>query len=70
MGWKQDIVGTRVYIDRANKRIGKARHLIGHSPNRETVATARELVDVLTRLLANVEHTHQRLQRTADTARQ
>ena len=55
MGLKQDIAGTEVYMARATRRIGKARHLIGRSPNGQTVATAGELVEVLTALLANVE---------------
>ena len=66
MGLKQNIAGAEVYVARANRRIGKARRLIGRSPNGETVATARELVEVLTTLLANVEYRHRQLQEKAD----
>jgi hypothetical protein len=41
MGLKQGIAGTEVYMARANRRIGKARHLIGRSPNGQTVAARR-----------------------------
>jgi hypothetical protein len=68
MGLKQDIAGTEVYMARATRRIGKARHLIGRSPNGQTVATAGELVEVLTALLANVEHRHQQLRLKAEAA--
>ena len=68
MGLKQDIAGTEVYMARATRRIGKARHLIECSPNGQTVATARELIDVLTTLLANVEHQHRRLRLKAEPA--
>lgn len=68
MGLKEDIAGAEVYMARANRRIRKARQLIGHSPNGQTVATAGELVEVLTALLANVEHRHQQLRLKAETA--
>jgi hypothetical protein len=68
MGLKRDIARAEAYITRANRRIGKHRHLIGHSPDRQTVATAREVVEVLTTLLVNVEHQHRRLQQQAETA--
>jgi hypothetical protein len=42
--------------------------VIGRSRNVQTVATARDLVEVLTALLANVEHRHQRLQDKAGKA--
>ena len=66
MSLKQDIAGAEVYMARANRRIGKARHLIGRSPNGQTVATAGELVEVLTALLANVEHRHRQLRLKAE----
>lgn len=68
MGLKQDIAGAEAYISRTSKRINKQRHLIGRSRNVETGATARDLVEVLTALLANVEHQHQRLQNKAERA--
>jgi hypothetical protein len=58
VGVKQDVVGAEAYIARANRRIGKQRHLIARSRNRQTVATAQDLVEVLTALLANVERQH------------
>jgi hypothetical protein len=69
MGLKQDIAGAEVYIARANRRIGKHRHLIEHSPNRQTVDRARDVIDVLTILLLNVEHQHHRLHTTQTAAR-
>jgi hypothetical protein len=63
--------GTRraeAYIARTSKRISKQRHLIVHSRNEQTVATARDLVEVLTALLTNVEHRHHRLQSEAERA--
>lgn len=68
MGLKQDIAGAEAYITRANRRIEKQRGLIGRSRDPAIVATAQDLVDVLTTLRANVEHQHQRLQREAATA--
>jgi hypothetical protein len=62
VGVNQDIASAKVYMSRANRRIEKQRHLIKRSRNALTVATARDLVEVLTALLANVEHRHQRLQ--------
>ena len=44
MGLQQDIASAEAYIARANRRIGKQRHLID-----------RDLVDVLSALLINVE---------------
>ena len=61
MDLKQNIAGAEVYIARANRRIGKQRYLIVHSPNRQTVDRAREVIDVLTILLLNVEHQRHRL---------
>jgi hypothetical protein len=58
VGVKQDVVGAEAYIARANRRIGKQRHLIARSRNQQTVATAQDLVEVLTALLANVERQH------------
>ena len=68
MGLKQDIASAQVYMSRTNRRIEKQRHLIGRSRNEQTVATARDLIEVLTALLANVEHRHQRLQDKAGIA--
>jgi hypothetical protein len=62
VGVKQDIASAKVYMARTNRRIEKQRYLIGRSRNAHTVATARDLVEVLTALLANVEHRHQYLQ--------
>jgi len=70
MGLKQDIARAEVYVARANRRIGKQRYLIEHSPNRQTVDRAREVIDVLTILLLNVEHQHHRLHKTQTAARQ
>ena len=64
MGVNQDIASAKVYMSRTNRRIEKQRHLIERSRNAQTVATARDLVEVLTALLANVEHRHQRLKAT------
>jgi len=58
VGVKQEVVGAEAYIARANRRIGKQRHLIARSRNQQTVATAQDLVEVLTALLANVERQH------------
>ena len=66
MGLKQEIAGAEAYMSRTNRRIEKQRHLIGRSRNEQTVATARDLVDVLTALLANVEYRHQRLLHQAE----
>jgi len=63
VGVKQDIASAKVYMARTNRRIERQRHLIERSRNAQTVATARDLVEVLTVLLANVEHRHQRLQK-------
>jgi hypothetical protein len=60
MGVKQDVVGAEAYIELANRRIGKQRHLIARSRNPQTVATARDLVEVLAALLSNVERQHGR----------
>ena len=62
MDVKQDIASAKVYMARTNRRIEKQRHLIERSRNAQTIATARDLVEVLTALLANVEHRHQHLQ--------
>jgi hypothetical protein len=61
VGVKQDIASAKVYMSRTSRRIEKQRHLIGRSRNAQTVATARDLIEVLTALLANVEYRHQRL---------
>ena len=66
MSLRQDIAGAEAYIARTSRRIVKQRSLIGRSRNEETVATARDLVAVLTSLLKNVEHQHQRLRGQAD----
>jgi hypothetical protein len=68
MGLKQDIAGTEVYMARANRRIGKQRRLMERSPNQQTIATAQEVIEVLTTLLVNVEHRHRRLQLKAEAA--
>ena len=68
MGLQQDIASAKVYMSRTTRRIEKQRHLIGRSRNEQTVATAQDLVEVLTALLANVEHRHQRLQDRAGKA--
>jgi len=66
MSLRRDITSAEVYITRANRRIVKQRSLKGRSRNEETVTTARDLVAVLTALLKNVEHQHQRLRGQAD----
>ena len=66
MSLRRDIAGAEAYIARTSRRIVKQRSLIGRSRNEETVATARDLVAVLTALLKNVEHQHQRLRGQAD----
>jgi hypothetical protein len=66
VGLKDDIAGTEAYIARTTRRIEKQRHLIGRSRNEQTVAATRDVMDVLTALLANVEHRHQHLQDKAD----
>ena len=68
MGLKQDIASAETYISRTNRRILKQRHLMAHSPNGQTVAIARDVVFVLTALLANVEHRRQRLRNRAEAA--
>jgi hypothetical protein len=64
----QNIASAKVYISRTNRRIEKQRHLIERSRNAQTVATVRDLVEVLTALLANVERRHQRLKDTLGNA--
>jgi hypothetical protein len=59
VGVKQDIASAKVYMARTNRRIERQRHLIERSRNAHTIATARDLVEVLTAFLANVEHKHQ-----------
>jgi hypothetical protein len=66
MSLREDIAGAEAYISRTSRRLVKQRNLIGRSRNREIVATARDLVAVLTALLKNVEHQHQRLRDQAD----
>ena len=56
MGLKEERVAADNYIARANRRIAKERGLISRSRNPETVAIAKELVEVLTILCSNVEH--------------
>jgi hypothetical protein len=68
MDLRREIAGAEAYIARTSKRISKQRHLIVHSRNEQTVATARDLVEVLTALLTNVEHRHHRLQSEAERA--
>jgi hypothetical protein len=63
---KRDFSGAEVYIARANRLIEKHRGLIGRSRNQQNVAAARDVVEVLTILRANVEHRYRRLQRNAD----
>jgi hypothetical protein len=62
---KQDFRGAETYIARADRLIEKHRGLIGRSHNRQNVATARDLVNVLSVFRANVEHRHRRFQRDA-----
>jgi hypothetical protein len=47
--------GAEAYIARTSRRIDKHRGLIGRSRNEQTVATSRDLIDVLIALRANVE---------------
>jgi hypothetical protein len=60
MSLREDIAGGEAYISRANRLIGKHRGLIARSRNEETISTARDVVEVLTVLLASVEQQHQR----------
>jgi hypothetical protein len=60
MVMKQDFTGAEAYIARANRLIEKHRGLIGRSRNRQNVAAARDLVDVLMMFRANVEHQYRR----------
>jgi hypothetical protein len=68
MDLKQDIARREAYIAQASRRIEKQRRLIGRSRNGQTVAAARDLVELLRSLLLNVERQHGQLQRKADTA--
>ena len=60
MSLREDIAGGEAYISRANRLIGKHRGLIARSRNQETISTAQDAVEVLTVLLASVEHQHRR----------
>ena len=60
MSLRKDIAGGEAYISRANRLIGKHRSLIARSQNQETISTAQDVVEVLTVLLASVEHQYQR----------
>ena len=60
MSLRKDIAGGEAYISRANRLIGKHRGLIARSRNQETISTAQDVVEVLTVLLASVEHQYQR----------
>jgi len=51
----EQVIDAEVYIERANRRIAKQRHLIARSRNPLTVAATQDLVEVLAALLANVE---------------
>jgi len=60
MSLREDIAGGEAYISRANRLIGKHRGLIARSGNQKTISTAQDVVQVLTVLLANVEHQRRR----------
>ena len=60
MSLRKDIAAGEAYISRANRLIGKHRLLIARSRNQETISTAQDVVEVLTVLLASVEHQHRR----------
>jgi hypothetical protein len=60
MSLREDIAGGEAYVSRANRLIGKHRGLIKRSRNLQTKSTAEDVVEVLTVLLASVEHQHQR----------
>ena len=68
MGLQRDKASAEAYIARANRRIGKQRYLIDRSRNPQTVDTARELVDVLSALLFNVERQHGRRRHQGEVA--
>jgi hypothetical protein len=60
MRLREDIAGGEAYISRANRLIGKHRGLMARSRNQETISIAQDVIEVLTVLLASVEHQHQR----------
>jgi hypothetical protein len=60
MTLREDIAGGEAYISRANKLIDKHRHLIARSRNQETISIAQDVIEVLTILLASVEHQQRR----------
>ena len=66
MGREQDIQNGKVYMRRADRRLGKQRHLIARSANKQTVADTRDLVAVLSILRANVKRRHDLLQAKGD----
>jgi hypothetical protein len=57
---RKEIAGGEAYIRRANRLIGRHRGLIARSRNQETISTAQDAVEVLTVLLASVEHQYRR----------
>ena len=60
MSLRKDIAGGEAYISRANKLIRRHCGLIARSRNQETISTAQDVVEVLTVLLASVEHQYRR----------
>ena len=67
MGLQQDIARSEAYITRANRRIEKQRRVADRSHNPRTADTARDLVCVLTVLVANVERKHLFLRKAVRT---
>ena len=67
MGVKQNMASTQAYITRASKRIKRQRRVADRSRNPRTANAARDLVCVLTVLLANVERKHRFLQKVVRT---
>ena len=65
MGLEQDIASTAAYITRASRRINRHNRVAARSRNPRTVATARDLVSVLTVLLGNVQRKHRLLRQAA-----
>jgi len=56
MGMKHDIRRAQTYIARADRRAVKHRALIGNCRDPQTIATLRDLIEVLSALRTNVEH--------------
>jgi hypothetical protein len=56
MGSRQDIAHCDEYIAKASRNIEKRRRVLALTRNRQTIARAQDLLDLLTALRANAQH--------------